>query len=240
MRSCADADQRAAEVRSPAEPSSVPVRQGELRVYARDDDTRIKIVIDGSAIADGRLFDVAFFADGDQATLAATACVHFLEKTPADEAGWHPFPARHVPQLLAAARNTAWAGVPVPAKIEQLAPTVVAPTPVVLANQRRPWTREREAWAVFLAGKGFTAKQIADDPLVNSTEAAVYKRLVRLGIWLSDAPQGQVSFQLPVRATVVIDKAAGAVNLTRSAFLRRYVLQGVAQPARFGLVAVSA
>ena len=68
----------------------------------RDDDTRIKLVADGAPVPDGRLFDIAFFASADEGIAAAAACAHYLEKMPADEKGWHPFPREEVLRLLLA------------------------------------------------------------------------------------------------------------------------------------------
>ena len=73
----------------------------------------------------------------------------------------------------------------------------------------------------FLAGLGWTAKKIADDPLIRSTPNNVYRQAARFGIALSDGPQGHVSVRLPVANMAVVDRAAAALEITHNNHVRR-------------------
>ena len=97
---------------------------------------------------------------------------------------------------------------------------------------RQRWTAERIARLGFLAGQGRTAKQIARDPLIRSTPNNVFRQSSRFGIYLSEAPQGELRLRLPLATRAAFDQAASVAQLRTDAFLRRMLIGLAADPVR--------
>ncbi len=95
---------------------------------------------------------------------------------------------------------------------------------VVKSRPRQAWTHERAARLGFLIGLGWTAKRIAADPLIGSTPNNVYRQAHRLGLAMSDAPQGHVAIRLPLATSGAYDRAAARAGITREALVRRVVI----------------
>jgi hypothetical protein len=197
-----------------------------------------------------RLVDIAFFRTSEDASAVAAWCANLLatSRMTADSDGWHSFPVNNLPALLNAARahlNVTFTPLD---DIEPFSRGCRAVDDMSMPGvgawrleetKRRAWTRERVARLAFLAGQGWTAKQIAADPLVSATPNNVQRQANRFGILLSDGPQGQVALQLPIATTAVIDRAAASVNQTRGAFLRQWLIRCASDPARYGMVVIS-
>ena len=224
---------------------------GVLRIYARDGDSRIKLIADGAPVPDAeRLVDVAFFETPEDAAAVAGWCADLLARSrmAAGDDGWHAYRVVDLPALLRVARNHFWALPPAPdpspqgeGRMSECAAPSAAPeisSAPAVETMPRAWSGRRLARACFLAGQGWTAKQIALDPLVRSTPGNVIRQLNRRGVYLSEAQQGQYCGRLPLTTTVIIDRAAGAVHLTRDAFIQSFLIQSAARGT--GMVAVSA
>lgn len=223
-------------------------RGGELRVFARDADTRIRFISDGLPVTVGRLCEIAFFDTPDEAARIAAACADILERiegSQADADGWHELPAgaklpKLLPNLLAAARNKDWTDGQVPYGLDKFAIADDPPTPVAAtAMRRKQWTIRRAAWLGFLVGLGWTAKRIADDELIHTTPGNVYRQAMRMGLSLSATSSGHVSIDLPASTLAVIDRAASTAHMQRDAFIKRLLIRAANDPARYGLVVVS-
>ena len=100
----------------------------------------------------------------------------------------------------------------------------LAASAIVKSRPRQAWTYERAARLGFLIGLGWTAKRIAADPLIRSTPNNVYRQANRLGLAMSDAPQGHVAIRLPLATSGAYDRAAARAGITREALVRRVVI----------------
>ncbi len=168
-----------------------------------------------------RLAHISWYASEAIAAELSRRCSQFLHEarfTPSAE-GWHDYGEAHLKALVEVARN------------HLNIPDRPSPPP----RERQAWTGERIARLGFLAGLGWTAKKIADDPLIRSTSNNVYRQAARFGIALSDGPQGQISVRLPIANMAVVDRAAATAGITRDAYVRRWMIAATAEPVRYGL-----
>ena len=198
---------------------------GALRVLSRRDGREILILAgtDRAIGADERLAHVSWYPSPAIAVDIAACCARYLREAHffATPDGWHPFIESQIKTLVTAARNA----LNVPEG---------AARPPAMRNR---WTYERVARLGFLAGLGWTAQKIADDPLIKTTANNVYRQAHRFGIALSDGPQGQICIRLPLPNMAVVDRAAQAARITRDAYVRRYMIAATAEPERFNLTA---
>ena len=234
-------------------PEPVDTAPGALRIYARDNDTSIRLIADGTPVADAdRLVDVSFFDTIADAIAHEAASATILNSKPclaADPGGWHRLPdgaciSTFVSNLLAAARNRVWA-VDHPSEDQnQPALQIGSPAPPASSPCRKPkrqgtprtWSRQKDYALIEGIVSGLSAKEVAADPRIMTDTGAVYTRASRLGYSFREAPQ--IAFRLPLSSLVVIDQAAAAKHKTRSAFMREWTMKAAANPARYGLLAV--
>ena len=225
-----------------------------LRIYARDNDTRVRFIADGTPVPDAeRLVDAAFFDTAEEANAHAAACAATLNSKPiisADLKGWHPLPPgadinTFVSNLLRIARQKVQGAnepfrVPVPAEpVDAHLERARLPAPAgagVRTRSSRTWPREKDYALVECIMRGMSAKATAADPRIDMTEAAVYKRASRIGYSFAEA--SQIAFGLPLSNLIVIDRAAAAAHKTRAAFVREWMMRATANPARYGLIVV--
>ena len=196
---------------------------GALRILSRQEGSQVLILAgqDREVGVGERLAHISWYPSEAIAVELAKRCSQFLidARFRPDGDGWHDYGEAHLQTLVDVARNH----------------LNVADRQSRLAGDRQRWTGERIARLGFLAGLGWTAKKIADDPLIRSTPNNVYRQAARFGIALSDGPQGHVSVRLPVANMAVVDRAAAAAGLMRDAYLRRWMIAATAEPERYGL-----
>ena len=198
---------------------------GTLRILSRDGGRQV-MILNGQDRAIGfgeRLAHVSWYPSDAVAIELAQRCAQFLRDAcfVPDAEGWHDYDEAHLKALIAVAHNH----------------LNVADRPAQPAAERQRWTGERIARLGFLAGLGWTAKKIADDPLIRSTPNNVYRQAHRFGIALSDGPQGQVRVRLPMANMAVVDRAAVAAGITCDAYVRRWMVAATVEPERYGLAA---
>ncbi len=189
---------------------------GALRILARREGREILILTDAERPIgpDETLAHISWYPSRAIVEALAGRCQAYLNEAgclPVD--GWYPFFGEsHIVTLVRAART-------------RINVTEDAPP--------RRWTHERVARLGFLAGLGWTAQKIADDPLIRTTANNVYRQAQRFGIALSDGPQGQICIRLPLQNMQVVDRAAREARLTCEAYTRRFMIAVTADPARF-------
>lgn len=188
-----------------------------LRILARRGDSQVLILHGdrrGPDLAAGeRLAWIDWYHCEDAAKRISNRCSAYLceASLPPDVKGWHTFSVAHLKNLVRAAQN-----------LLNIKPI---PAPDRVLPERQAWTAERDAQLCFLAGRGYTAKAIADDPLVRSTESAVFKRAQRLGIALSAVGAGQLIIRrLPASTLAAIDRGAEQAQLVREAYAARLLI----------------
>ncbi|MDR3488766.1 MAG: hypothetical protein P4M05_28165 [Bradyrhizobium sp.] len=191
---------------------------GALRILSRHDGAEILILHgeDRTPAQGERIAFVEMFATIEIAKSVSHFCSARLMGIPQfapDAEGWHPFPERSLKTLVADAKNH---------RNVTFFPPEPKPPPL-----HQAWTKERAARLGFLAGQGWTAKAIADDPLIHSTADAVYRAAHRFGISLADVPPGQISLRLPASVIAHFQSAAAREHVTRDHLIRR-VLIGIA------------
>ena len=204
---------------------TTPASLGALRVLSRRDDTEILILHgDGREAEVGeRLACVEWFDTIEIARAVSHFCSARLMSIPSfhpNAEGWHPFPAASLRTLVADAKNNL--------NVTFFAP-VASPKPVA---QHQAWTKKRIARLAFLAGQGFTAKSIAEDPLIRSTPHAVYRAAYRHEISLAEIPPGQIPLRLPASAIAYFERAAMRDQVTRDALIRRILIGIATAPER--------
>ena len=185
-----------------------------LRILARRGDSQVLIVHgeDRAVGADERLAWIDWFPTAAVAQSFSHFCSDRLIscQLPPDKDGWHAFAVEHLSNLIANARTH----------------LNVTYHPSVEATPRQAWTPERDARLCFLGGQGFTAKAIAEDALVRSTEGAVFKRAQRLGIALSAVSSGQITIRrLPAHVLDAIRRGAERERLTREAYASKRLIE---------------
>jgi hypothetical protein len=79
------------------------------------------------------------------------------------------------------------------------------------------WTAPRVARLGFLVGAGWDARRIAEDPLILSTAANVYRQTQRFGLAFRDA---DVALRLPPHVGSLYERAAEKRGLTRDGLIR--------------------
>ena len=187
-----------------------------LRILARCGDSQVMILHgEDRPIGEGeRLAWIDWFPTAAVSESMSRFCSDRLiscQMRP-DRDGWHTFPVEHLSKLIANART----------HLNVTFHPAIEPAP------RQAWTSERDARLCFLGGQGFTAKAIAEDPLVRSTEAAVFKRAQRLGIALSAVLPGQITIRrLPAQVIAAIARGAEQAQLVREAYVSRVLIAAV-------------
>ena len=207
-----------AEVHAPLGPDrALP---SALRILARRSDSQVLIVHgegrDPDLAVGERLAWCDWYACNDAAMRISLRCSGYLCEAgkPPDVHGWHTFSVSHLKTLVRAAQN-----------LLNIKPI---PAPDQVLPEKQAWTAERDAQLCFEAGRGYTAKAIATNPLVRSTEAAVFKRAQRLGISLSTVAPGRLTIRrLPTTTIAAIDRGAQQAQLTREAFASRLLIAAV-------------
>ena len=187
-----------------------------LRVLARHDDSQVLILHgDDRSVGPGeRLASIDWFESEAVSQAVSRFCSDALARFgfPPDREGWHPYRVEHLPALLNLAKTNKNV-------------TYFPPAPVAEQVHRQAWTDERKARLGFLAGRGYTAKAIAEDALVRSTEGAVFKQAQRLNVALSIVAPGQLTIRrLPASTVAAIDRGAQQAQLTREAFASRLLI----------------
>ena len=84
------------------------------------------------------------------------------------------------------------------------------------------WPPERCAFAGMLAGRGLAASEIAEHPRIDSSEAAVRKRLTRLGLMVADASADVI--RLPAVARAVFEAAGKVRGMTADGLAREVLI----------------
>ncbi len=198
---------------------------GALRILARRGDAEILIVHGEDRQADldagERLARVTWLPSIEVAATVARFCCRQLSTTfPPDGAGWRPFALEHVDTLLALARThlnvTYFAPEPKPERRGDGAARV----------ERQAWTRDRLIRFVQLVTLGHTAKGIAADPQIRTTENNVYQRAHEFGLSLASRPHGQVILRLPADVLAFYDAAGVREGLSRDAMMARHLIAG--------------
>ncbi|WP_246725462.1 hypothetical protein [Beijerinckia sp. L45] len=193
-----------------------------MRILARRDDSEVLIVHGDDRAADveagERLAWVEWLPSIDVAEAMSRHCSGKLleARFHPDTEGWHKFSVEHLPTLIRLAKNNL--------------NVTFFPPPIKTPPQHQAWTKERVARLGFLAGQGWTAKAIAEDPLIVSTEGAVYRAAHRFGISLAEVPPGQVPIRLPAGVAAYFQRAAAREQCTRDALIRRLLI-GLATPS---------
>jgi predicted secreted protein len=91
------------------------------------------------------------------------------------------------------------------------------------ARRYREWNAERIAHAALLAGRGLSAAEIAANPRVDSTPAAVAKRLGRLGIGAVQVEDAN-AIRVPPSAMKAFEDAAKVRQMTLAGIAREALI----------------
>ncbi len=198
-----------------------PLTGSVFRILSRANGAQV-LILSGHCRAIGageRLAHISWYPSKAVVVELSQRCSQFLLDAAfkPNAEGWYDFAEAHLKALITVAGNS----------------VIDRPGRPIVERQR--WTGERIARLGFLAGQGWTAKKIADDPLIRSTPNNVYRQAARFGIALSDGPQGQVRVRLPVANMAVVDRAAAMAGITRDAFVRRWMIAATVEPERYGL-----
>ena len=198
---------------------------GALRILARRNDTQI-LILDGEdrAIGDGeRLACIEWFSTEVVAEAVAGFCSSRLKVShfPPDADGWHSFPVDKIPILVSNAK----------AELN----FTYHPRDET-RRDRQTWTGERICLLGILIGQGWTAKRIAEHPLIRSTERNIWRQAHRFNASLSSAPQDQIVIRrLPARTRANLERAAAREQLTIDAVARRILIDGSEMEDRLAL-----
>ena len=197
------------------------VSPGAVRILARRGDTQVLIVHGEERAIDlaagERLAWIDWYECEEDAQRISLRCSGYLceASKPPDAYGWHTFSVAHLKTLVRAAQN-----------LLNIRPI---PAPDVAPAERQAWTAMRDAQLCVLIGRGWTAKAIAEHPLVRSTEAAVFKRAQRLGQSLAAVSSGQIVIRrLPANTLAAINRGAEQAQLTREAYASRLLIAAAA------------
>ena len=198
---------------------------GALRILTRCGDSQVLIVHGAErhvdAAAGERLAWIDWYESDDAARRISNRCSTYLAEAglPPDTKGWHPYSVAHLKTLVCAAQNLL--------NIKPIPPPERSPA------ERRSWTAHRIAWFGYLVGRGATAKAIADDPQIATTENNVYRQAHRFGLALSAKAFGQLVLRrLPSAALAHLDADARHAGLTREAYASRVLIEALERSAR--------
>ena len=191
---------------------------GVLRILARRNDSEV-LILHGEEreIRDGeRLVWIEQLPSNAVAEAVSGECSRTLADCPSfapGADGWHPFEVAHLPNLVIKAKTH----LNVTYRLRQEPP-----------RDRQAWTGKRIALVGFLAGQGWTAKRIAEHPLIRSTEGNIFKQAHKFEIPLPGSSQCQLVIRsLPVSVKAKLQGAVLRANLTDEAFARSLLIKAV-------------